>query len=393
MNIRFSMLLLIAIALPMCITGAVAANPPGLTISPDGKVMRAGKPYRAIGVNYVSAFTRVLNNPNDTSYNEGFKVLKDKGIPYVRMWAMGYWPKENALYNTNRAEYFKRMDEVVKSAEKYGIGIIPSMFFCFSTVPDMVGEPMDQWANPASKTNAFMRTFVKEMVTRYGKSKAIWGWEFGNEINLGADLPNASDWRPPVWTDLGTPKTRSARDEITHDIMRNTLRLFATEIRKYDKTRPIITGNSFPRQSAYHQMTEHSWKADTEEQFAMMFKNDNPDPVNTLCGHFYLGELDRFGRKLTVQEHLTLSMEAARKAGKPLVVGEFGTSDNKNPEQAKKDFHDIIMAIEKVGVPLSMMWVYDFSPQDTDWNVTATNARAYVLDEISEANKRIEGKL
>lgn len=377
------------LSLLLCAISVSADGSLGLKAGKDATILREGKPYRAIGVNYVSAFTRTLQNPNDTSYEQGFKVLKNKGIPFVRMWAMGYWPKENRLYTKDREEYFRRMDKVIKSAEKNGIGIIPSMFFCGSTVPDMVGEPMDQWANPDSKTNKFMRTFIKEMVTRYGDSKAIWGWEFGNEVNLGADLPNASEHRPPVVPELGTPNKRTERDEITHKIMRDTFRLFANEIRKYDSSRIIVTGNSFPRGSAFHQMTEHNWTSDNEEQFMMMFRNDNPSPVDTLCGHFYWGELNRFGRTLSVDEHLAISMNASKSAGKPLVIGEFGTSDSKDTAKEKQDFNEIISAIEKNKVPLSILWVYDFSPQDTDWNVTANNSRAYMLDIISDANKRM----
>lgn len=368
---------------------AAAEKIRGLTVGTDGVMLRDGKPYQAIGVNYVSAFSRTLSNPDDTSYIQGFKVLQQKSIPFVRMWAMGFWPSDNKLYLNNKPEFYRRMDKVVKAAGDADVGIVFSMFFNHSCVSDMVGEPINQWANPDSKTTAFMRTFVKEMITRYGKSKATWGWEFGNEMNLGADLPNASEHRPQVATEMGTPASRSAEDEITHEMMRSAFKLFGTEVRRYDKTRPIFTGNGFPRQSAFHQKAEKSWKSDTPHQYAIMFVDDNPDPINTLSGHFYSPCLDKYGRKMTVEEFMTESMAVSRKAGKPFVVGEFGTADQGTPELEKVFFQEIISAIEKTGVPLSMMWVYDFPWQDADCNVTATNSRSYRLDIISEANKRI----
>ncbi|MHB1461177.1 MAG: cellulase family glycosylhydrolase [Armatimonadota bacterium] len=390
MEIKLVVLLsAISTIISMMAIPAAAATDRGLTVSAEGTLLRDGKPYRAIGVNYVSAFTRTLANPDDTSYIEGFKVLQQKGIPFVRMWAMGYWPVDNALYLKDRPEFYRRMDKVVKAAEKADVGIVFSMFFNHPCVSDLVGEPVNQWGNPDSKTTAFMRTFVKEMITRYGKSKAAWGWEFGNEMNLGADLPNAVEHRPQIATDLGTPASRSAEDEISHDMMRSAFKLFGAEVRKYDKTRPIFTGNAFPRQSAFHQMTEKSWRADTTHQYAIMFADDNPDPINTLSGHFYSPCLDKYGRKMSVEEFMTESMAISRKSGKPFVVGEFGTADQGTPELEKVFFQEIIDGIEKTGVPLSMMWVYDFTWQEADCNVTATNSRAYRLDIISEANKRM----
>ncbi len=43
-------------------------------------------------------------------------------------------------------------------------------------------------------------------------------------------------------------------------------------------------------------------------------------------------------------------------------------------------------------MPLAALWVYDFSGQDADWNVTATNGRAYQLEAVAEANARLRGE-
>jgi len=54
----------------------------------------------------------------------------------------------------------------VKAAEESGVGIIPSLFWLPAAVPDLVGEPLDQWANPESKTRAYMRDYVRDIVAR-----------------------------------------------------------------------------------------------------------------------------------------------------------------------------------------------------------------------------------
>jgi hypothetical protein len=45
--------------------------------------------------------------------------------------------------------------------------------------------------------------------------------------------------------------------------------------------------------------------------------------------------------------------------------------------------------IEQAGVPLAALWVFDLKQQDKDWNITATNDRAYMLQAIADANRRL----
>lgn len=349
-----------------------------------GLLVKDGKPFRGIGVNYFDCFYRTLANPKDTSYREGFKVLKEHGIPFARFMACGYWPKDNELYLTDKQAYFKLMDGVVKSAEEHGVGLIPSFFFCYSTVPDIVGEPMMEWGNPKSKTIAFMRGYTREMVTRYRNSPAIWGWEFGNEIMLSADL-HSEQHRPPVWPTLGTAKTRSKLDELTSEAARYAQTAFAEEVRKLDKDRIILSGNAFPRASAWHLSAERNWKHDSREQFADALLRDNADPMDVICVHLYPDFLTRFDRALTYAELLRVSLDIAAKAGKPLFVEEFGTDEATGPA-ARKEFERMLSAIEKTHAPLAALWVYDFEGQKDTYNVSATNSRAYQLDAISKAN-------
>ena len=55
----------------------------------------------------------------------------------------------------------------------------------------------------------------------------------------------------------------------------------------------------------------------------------------------------------------------------------------------KEQFAGILRAIETNRVPLAALWVYDFSSQAKDWNVTATNTRSWQLEAVREANERI----
>lgn len=367
----------------ICLLGVVhsAVAESGLFVDGRGELVLHGVLFRGIGVNYYDAFTRTLGQTNQTNDDAGFRELAARGIPFVRFSAGGYWPRDWGLYLTNRAEYFARLDGVVQSAARHGVGLIPSLFWNLSTVPDLVGEPCNQWGDANSRTIAFMRQYTRELVTRYAWSPAIWGWEFGNEYNLSADLPNAVEHRPPVAPELGTPARRAAEDDITSAALSVALREFAGEVRRHDPQRIISSGNAFPRMSAWHQAAEKSWQADSREQFAGVFAAENPSPINSLSVHAYdltsdIGRLDQ-------------AMSVARATRKPLFVGEFGVPGATTPE-SKEKFFAILSAIETNGVPLSALWVFDFEAQAKDWNVNSTNDRSWQLDAIQQVNERIK---
>lgn len=357
----------------------VSASGPGLSSDTTGRLRLDGKTFRGIGVNYYDAFVRTLESPPRTNYSAGFRELSSLKIPFVRISAGGYWPIEWGLYRTNRVQFFAQFDALVKAAEQNRIGLIPSFFWQLSTVPDLVGEPCDQWGNPASRTIAFMREYTREIVVRYRSSPAVWAWEFGNEYNLGADLPNAPEHRPPVVPLLGTPATRSAHDDLTHETFRRALLEFAKEVRLHDAERLILSGNGFPRASAWHQQHNRNWDTDSADQFAEMLGSDNPDPINSITVRLYNdSDSNRIPQALMI----------GRRLKKPLFVGEFGVPGTPN-EKSRVQFREQLDLIEREKISLAALWVFDFSGQATDWNVTTTNERAEQLRAVSEFNRKL----
>ena len=315
-------------------------------------------------------------------------MLGERGIPFVRFMAGGYWPKDNDLYFKDKQAFYKLLDSVVKSAEENHLGLIPSFCWCWSTMPDLMAEPMTEWGNPNSKTIAFMRQYVREWVTRYKNSPAIWGWEFGNEFQLSADLFPQN--RPPCWPNAGTPKTRSERDDMTSAQAHYANEAFVEEVRKLDKNRITLSGNAFPRAAAWHLAHERNWTHDSPAQFAEVLQLDN-EPNDTVCVHLYPDALPRFNKTLTYAELLRPTIDIAAKAGKPLVVEEFGTDEKTGSEAARSEFLRMLSAIEKTHVPMAALWVYDFQGQSDTCNVSATS-RPYQLEAISEANKRMQDR-
>jgi hypothetical protein len=364
--------LILAIAF---VFSTLADSPLGLTVGPNATVLKDGKPFRGIGINYFSCFLRTLKDGNDSSYDIGFATLAAKGIPYARFCATGFWPRDMKLYANDRADYFRRLDGVVASAQAHGVGLIPSLFWYYACVPDLVGEPMDQWANTESKTHAWMRNYIREIMERYRDNPTIWAWELGNEFSLYAEIPRGI--RPKTHRDLGTPETRSPRDVLSYAMVRKAFAAFGAAIRAHDPHRLIVTGDSFPRLAAWHLEQGKSWEHDTSEQFKEMLIKANPDPINGISLHAYEDDDQRFAT----------AMELSRELNKPIFIGEFG-AQHETPEQVAK-CRRLLKAIIDHDIPLATLWVFDY-PKQKDFNITADNSRAWQLELISEANRTLK---
>jgi len=357
--------------------------------SADGQLLLRGQPWRGIGANYFSLFSRSLKDPADTSGEAGLRRLAEAGIPFVRFMGCGFWPVDWDLYFSDKEEWFSRFDRLARAAETCGVGLIPSLFWNLATVPDLMGEPVNSLGNPDSKTIAFIRQYTSEVVERYRDSPAVWGWEMGNEYNLHADLPNAAEHRPPVWPKLKTALSRSAADELSSEDMLCAYAAFASTVRELDPHRILVAGNAVPRSSAWHNSAEKTWTRDTPEQFAEILARDNPDPFDTICVHVYPNAKNEYPAGADSLSALVATLRRNAEAiGKPLFIGEFGAP--RTLGGSRERFEEIVAAIEANRVPLSAFWVYDFPAQDNDWNTTFGNDRRYALERIGEANARMK---
>ena len=368
---------------------------PSLSISDENILLKDGKPFKGIGVNYFDPFIRAFTTPANTNYKQGFKELAKRKIPFARVPFCGFWASEMKSYFDNKEKYFKRLDDVVAAAEEAGVGIIPSMFWYYACFPDLVGESMDQWGNSESKTIAFMKKYTEEVVTRYKNSKAIWAWEFGNEYLL--ETSTFPEHRPWVLPQFSTPTNRTAADDITHAQVLIAYKEFAKTVRSIDKKRLLITGDSIPRPAAYNLQHNNSWKADNREEAALNLKEATPNHFDIISIHFYQENNElRFGmkEKLPEKEILKFYMNAAKKAGKILFVGEFGQTletTQSDPKIHKQDFLRTVNAIVENNVPLSAFWVFDFvNPTKNTFHeqriVRIGNKFEWTLDVISNAN-------
>ncbi len=346
----------------------------------DGRFVRDGRPYRGVGVNYFDLFIRVLNAPSNTTSLDGLKALGENGIPFARF-SLGYGTKDLKRYFDDPAAYLGALDAVVRCAETNRVGLIPSMFWSFKEFPDLAGEPRDQWGNPDSETHRKMRRFIEDVVTRYRASSAIWGWELGNEPNLAADLPNAAQFRKKGGTE---------RDDIRAKDMVVMLAEFAKEVRRHDPERPVFAGHSHPRASSWHNTAETSWKPDTREQTLEIIRRDNPEPLDTHSLHVYAThdvtkELAAWATNHA--DYLGPIVAQARAMKRPVWIGEFGLPSKGDDAEVRAKFEALIDAMERTGVDLAAVWVFDLANQK-EWSATFANPRAYMLRLVAEANRR-----
>ncbi len=365
-------------------SSGTAATPvrPGLEVR-DGRFFLNGNPYRGVGVNYYDLFTRLAAKPGEESSLSGLAELGRAGVPFVRFNAGAFSAKEWERYLRDPAVHWAAMDRVVRAAEQNRVGLIPS-FFWTKHMATSLGERASDWGRVDSRTLAAMRAYTTALVTRYRASRAIWAWEFGNEWNLGADLPNAVDFRP---------KGGDERDDLKSGQLAVALTEFAAAVRAVDPRRPLLTGHSHPRFAAWNNTNNKSWKADTFEQWREIIARENPIPYDTVGIHIYAdtGATEACGRWSTGWlDYLGKLRAYATETRRPLFVGEFGLAESKTltPEQVKTRYREILTAMEATGVDLAAVWVFDLPNQEGTWSVTFGNSRAYMLQDVIEAHRR-----
>ena len=360
-----------------------------LPIKPSWAGGSAVLPARAIGINYFDLFQSSLQGAPKPNLLATLSQLRASSIPFARFSCAPFWPNDwKSTYLANSSAYLSKLDTIVQTAEKAGFGLIPDLCFNPSAISDVVGEPISYWGRPGSQTIAFMQNYVGTIVQRYAASPAIWMWEFANEFNTYADLPNATNWWPKINTALGTPATRSSADLLSTDNLRAAISAFVATVQKYDTQRLICSGVDHPRNNAYN-LSQGKWNIDTQAQWSSNLAKVTPATNGITSLHMYPNVKGTFfnSTQSSYTDMLNVLVGTANQLKTPSFVGEFGVQISADPAADQKEFSDMLSAIVASGVNYAAMWVFDFSAQNTTWNVTFSNSRSYQLQMISQANK------
>ncbi|MES2041557.1 MAG: hypothetical protein V4495_27385 [Pseudomonadota bacterium] len=369
----------------------------------DGLFMKDGKPFYGVGVNYFDGFARNAKT-GDSSYKKGLQVLAKNKIPFIRISALPFWPNDlNTVLNDPRL-YHERLDAFLNEAEANHIGVIVDVFWNWTAIADVVGEKIPMTGVPGSKTLEKMKAITLDIVKQHQNHKAVWAWEFANEASSFMDLTEALGYTTatknnngnylPSNLGAGAP-ARTAADDFTPQTIQVAVKTFAETVRTLDKTTPILSGNNVPRENAYHMRhaeKKNVFALDSREEFGKILEENDPAPVDTYSLHLYPNSegkyFDKQPEHSTIAEIISAAMDRSKLVGskRPFFLGEFGADGlSLGAAGAQEKFNTFKKEILRQRVQMSALWVYDFSYQNADYNVTET-LRAYQLEELKQMN-------
>lgn len=359
----------------------------------DGFLTLGGKNFYGIGANCFNLFNNGLsdNYSTDNAY-QSLKVLKDHGVPVVRFNCGVYYGPELAYYGGKaKTRYLTALAEVAEMAEELKIGLIPSFFWHIKTVPDYVGERVIDWGIATSQTRAFMTEYTTDIVNTLKGYKSIFGWEFGNEFNLQADLP----------IDVFL-SSMSAEDAIgmliTSEGVIDAYNAFTELVCELDPHGRIITsGNASLRNAQYNLQQSLSWELDTQEEHDKMNLDFHPANMNVVSEHNYFFEYDisdESGNKVTLSlyEYMKNAVKTYRDNGKAYFVGEFGadTLEGNTPQEKYALTEEMFRTMMSTRVQLSLVWNFDILGV-TEYSFTDKDERGqYILYLLKSCNEEYQ---
>ena len=355
----------------------------GLIVAEDGTLMLGGKPFYAFGENNYGTFARWTEGDDKDWFREAIPLFKEYNIPFIRCPFSGYSPDYYTAFDASPSKYLQMMDEVVKCAEENQLGLIVSLAWLEIAIPTHVGEKRSAFGDPNSKTIQYSKYYVSKIVERFKDSPAVWGWEIGNEYNLGADLcdPSLKNWAPTYFT-VGEV---NGFDYYTSTELNCYYSEIAKTIREIDPDRMISNGNGEMRSFAYASyinstqhinQENHTWEVDwtcnSRDEFYFMSEFLTPDPMDTLSFHFQHATLGsstpsyiltfnplRDEGIMDLTGYLSLYADACKNMKKACYFGEFGDMLDMNnaPDRAEK-FQYVMDCIKEAGIQLASAWHY-----------------------------------
>lgn len=397
-----------------------------------------GKRFRGIGVNHFSLFWRQIysNLGPAVDYDADLKAIKQTwGLPFVRF-AVGGYDRTSWLYwYNNRTAYLAMLANIVASAEKYGIGLVPVLLWDVRSFCDIcytTAATLQHPAHLADKTSvawANFQLFISDVVGLLRTSSAVWAWDLTNELSSSCGPEYYSTWlldgtgvdggsTSLSWLNWntrpdGTTYPASAKMSLAQSVT------FTQEAVRYIQQtdgfgRIINSGNAAGFQAAVGCQTTNSLAADTLAKWNgdssirgmswLAFRDQNFPTINM---HIYPQSTSNStffsGAEKTQSELIVLSRQWADAVGKPFFLGEFGATRWKNTtegvDQVSTDLasettaFNAALSTVSANVDVSAVWNYrgdiasvvDTVPNWMRWDLTASQ-RQYQLTAIAAAN-------
>jgi hypothetical protein len=370
--------------------GVLGANKPDLLLQYLGTASGANGSAAARAVTVAMAEKSLLD-------------ARDIGFAYVRVMAAGYGPvapppagapsqNDLALWQSNPALYWSRVDEMFAALDAAGIRLVPSFLWNPLQFPALANETLaDLIGNPASASRALLRRYMQEFIARYRSRATILFYELTNELNLEADLDIVARCRAVL-----PAANCAAYGNFSTARMQVFAREMARFIRSLDPSRDIGSGYALPRPSALHLAAQPEfspngpdWTSDTQDQFKAVLARYGA-PFDLWSAHVYAGDV-RWGNPAGT-EAVTLGVAAATALhrGKRLYLGEFGDST------ATPYLHAMLRVLARGNVAYGSVWVWEFYQQSTWQSADITSSPPMSLepgfsDELDTLLERVAG--
>lgn len=329
----------------------------------NGTLTLNDEPFYGIGANCYALFNKGLYSNFKTEVPFAtLETMKEYDVPVIRFNCGVFYASEMYyLSGTYKDAALNILKQIVDKAEELHIGLLPSFFWNIRCVSDYVGEPLAAWGDEDSKTRQHMREYTTEIVNLLKNSKAIFGWEFGNEINNLCEIP------PEYWMEAeGMSRVEANEMMMTSIDAIDAFEEFADIVSQNDPyDRMITNGNAILRNTQYAQHTTGAFSfTDTEDQHHEMNLKFAPGKMDVVSEHNYIFEYQLADGTLSLYELMKNSIAKYKTQGKAYIVGEFAVlpSDadkGDTPEDKYAKSSEMFRTMMSTRVQLSFIWNYD----------------------------------
>lgn len=402
----FLAFLLLALLSLESVTGTAAANAPlyeevisssSLDSRPLASVVVVDILWNAIGTGQHN-LSFVRTQLRDACIDRGFRTIRFAATPF--------WPVDWRRTLVNETNYWSQVSNMLDVAEECHCQLIPSLFWNWNAIPDLVGEPLGEGlirgrgssngSASASRRAAvsYLRSFVALTVNRTvtinvsGSSSSspatvplIYGYELGNELNLMADLDLSGDSHCVL---QGCPVKRTIAQNFSTVDMIHFDSWLSVEIRdaacmyggRCDATGNPVSishGHSIPRKQAMHLVWSYhdrnrDWTPDTEAQFLYYLNWTSFWCCDLVSVHYYASsDATRFGNanpdNATLLPIMLSAMATHTHWGtlRQLYIGEFGDCrPNVTDTNFEQSFLTNLAAAPPGTAALATIWVWMF---------------------------------
>lgn len=314
----------------------------GLTVSPQGELLRDGVRFRNIGLNYSGAVARTFTQPSATAcqitpgseQDAMLDVADAVKAKVIAIKPFGYWPATwryglnggvagVAASAAQREPFYVEMDSFIAKCRARGIGVIIQPFFRILTAADLAGQTgRAGWLNPGSATRNFAQAVTQEIVTRYLTEEAVYGYQMAGEVNHYNDASDATRGAyPGVNAGYGSAASYSAAaDLFAGSEWAGLVSWWYDVVRAIDPERIVLSGNG---PSSYSQPGGTPGIRTPMREWHAEQVRDNPTNAGEIHWYGNVGYGSSGFRGL--ESILTGVRHWQRRQGRGFVLGELGS--------------------------------------------------------------------